>query len=544
MKQNLIQHLLGAIVVFAAAGLLSGPQAFADRASFTDEAEIEVLSRADVAAYQAALAAGEAADWAAQDAALARISDPVLEGHVWLSRYMHPTGWRSTHAELAAWLNAFADLPGADRVHRLAEARAPTGVATPNPIRTRPRGGIRAPRADADGWRAGPDFNTLWAAFDAGEFERVARLVPAGQDGPDGERAFVSGLAHWRLGRFDEAAVLFARSEPTVKGVSEPASDPEAWGRGRFWAGRALLRAGARENDAQLLAASLDLFGDVSDGAPTTFYGLLAERLIGRDASTPGAPDVLSAAQWQDVFVQWPGARRALAASQIGREDIAAAEIEHLHRQTSPSDDGWLMALARACGLPRLEYTLASRAGSPFATGRYPVIPLRPADGLRLDRAVILAVIHKESRFDPAAKSGSGARGLMQLMPSTAAWMDQRADLRTRPEQLYEPELNKRLGQRYIEMMLDQAPVKGDLMLAFAAYNAGPGTISRWWKRFPATDDPLLAMESLPTEAARIYARKTFANLWIYQDHFGQDIPTLDAFAQSIAPLYAPLDTP
>ena len=87
-----------------------------------------------------------------------------------------------------------------------------------------------------------------------------------------------------------------------------------------------------------------------------------------------------------------------------------------------------------------------------------------------LDSALVKAVIQAESGFDPHVVSRAGARGLMQLMPSTALEMG--------VEDIFDPVQNVAGGTQYLARMLDL--FDGDVTLALAAYNAGPGTVRRY----------------------------------------------------------------
>lgn len=93
-----------------------------------------------------------------------------------------------------------------------------------------------------------------------------------------------------------------------------------------------------------------------------------------------------------------------------------------------------------------------------------------------IDPELINAVIWVESRFDVRAKSPAGARGLMQLMPATAAAMARSMDrLRAAP---YDPEFNISAGSLYLARLLQR--YEGRVDLALAAYNAGAGNVDRW----------------------------------------------------------------
>jgi hypothetical protein len=102
----------------------------------------------------------------------------------------------------------------------------------------------------------------------------------------------------------------------------------------------------------------------------------------------------------------------------------------------------------------------------------------------RIDYELLQAVIATESGFNADAVSPSGATGLMQLMPATAAHFGVRGDKKTTVTQkLTNPGLNIRTGSRYLRYLMDLFP--GQLDLALAAYNAGEGTVQRAGNQIP-----------------------------------------------------------
>ena len=92
-----------------------------------------------------------------------------------------------------------------------------------------------------------------------------------------------------------------------------------------------------------------------------------------------------------------------------------------------------------------------------------------------LDPSLINAIIWVESRFEPRAESPAGARGLMQLMPQTAAYLAKR--MGERSPRSYDPEFNVRAGALYLAAMHGRF---GDERHAVAAYHAGPGNVRKW----------------------------------------------------------------
>jgi soluble lytic murein transglycosylase len=111
--------------------------------------------------------------------------------------------------------------------------------------------------------------------------------------------------------------------------------------------------------------------------------------------------------------------------------------------------------------------------------------PLRYAEYVRvharehgLDPALMAAVIYQESKFDPGAKSSSGAIGLMQLTPSTAHGIAVRTHGSAfHTQDLYDPEINIRYGAWYLHNLFGKY---GSEELVLAAYNAGQGNVDRW----------------------------------------------------------------
>ncbi len=106
---------------------------------------------------------------------------------------------------------------------------------------------------------------------------------------------------------------------------------------------------------------------------------------------------------------------------------------------------------------------------TPLFLQRYRHEILSAAQQYQLEPSLLRAVIHAESGFDPKARSKAGAQGLMQLMPETAKELG--------VSDVWLPQQNIRAGAAYLASLLQQ--FGGDRDLALAAYNAGPGAVSR-----------------------------------------------------------------
>jgi len=128
--------------------------------------------------------------------------------------------------------------------------------------------------------------------------------------------------------------------------------------------------------------------------------------------------------------------------------------------------------------------------------GPYGELIERLSEERGLEPRLVVAVIQAESNFDPFALSSKGAQGLMQLMPATA---DELA-----VEDPFDPEDNLRGGIDYLRRMLDR--YQGDLELALAAYNAGPGAVDRAGGKVPDYPETRRYVESVKRLAAGLGA--------------------------------------
>jgi soluble lytic murein transglycosylase len=192
---------------------------------------------------------------------------------------------------------------------------------------------------------------------------------------------------------------------------------------------------------------------------------------------------------------------------------------------------------------PSAQLRAAEYGGPEVASGFCPATSFVPDDGFTLDRAVLYAIVRQESYFNPKAVSVSNARGLMQLLPSTARDMDRSTNYRRQPSALFDPNLNMALGQDYVQWLMAQFHNDGDLGRLFASYNGGPGWLSRWLATQPADIDPLLLLETLPRQESRDYAERVLSHMALCRKAYGQPTPELDALASGRPALYTPLDS-
>ena len=127
-----------------------------------------------------------------------------------------------------------------------------------------------------------------------------------------------------------------------------------------------------------------------------------------------------------------------------------------------------------------------------------------------IEPAMIYAVMRQESLFDPYAVSVAKARGLMQLIDSTAQYMAKREGIRLK--NIYDPETNILLGTAYLRYLLDQ--FNGNIVKALASYNAGPTRVKNWQNH----SDDYLFIELIPITETRDYVKRVLYNYYVYSE--------------------------
>ncbi len=295
-------------------------------------------------------------------------------------------------------------------------------------------------------------------------------------------------------------------------------------GRAQYWLGRAAGNAVVARNFYRAAAAF-----------PNTFYGQLGALAAG-DTPQVLAARLTEAAKPVDgtqaldlagrelaraaaILVSWGVPRRA--APFLLRLDEVAPD---------PATRDLTARLAIGLGAPQVAVALARRAGRdglvPLATGWPQAAPIPPEAGV--EPALALGIIRQESSFDAAITSPAGARGLMQLMPATAAQMGKKLNVAAPVAALTDdPALNLRLGTAYLALLMAQFDNATPLVMA--GYNAGPGRVTEW---LGVNGDPRRGaidaidwIELIPFAETRNYVQRVTENLVIYRAQAGNIAP-------------------
>lgn len=348
---------------------------------------------------------------------------------------------------------------------------------------------------------------------------RLAAKASAGVGDWAAQADWVGGLAAWRQRDYAAASERFAA-------VARRSGDSEMVAAGYFWAARADMASGKPEKiDARLRSAARQ---------SETFYGLLALQRLGLkpkpvDQSTLGGIE------------KQPNVRAALALAEIGELDLADDLIRHQARIGDARDHAGLATIAGRMDLPATQLWLAHNGptGATAAiTARYPAPKgWQPAGGWRVDKSLVFAHALQESQFRTNVTSQAGARGLMQVLPGTAAMIARRKG-EPGVGALNIPSVNLEYGQSFIETVRDMSETGGLLPKVIAAYNAGPQPVGQWNQRMRDNADPLLYIESIPYWETRSYVTIVMRNYWMYQLQAGDQAKSLAALSQGMWPRF------
>jgi soluble lytic murein transglycosylase len=394
-------------------------------------------------------------------------------------------------------------------------------------------------------------------------YERDNRLPEAAQtwtrvanDYPGDEQAptsiFLAGIVHYRLGDFNTALTSFDRSLSL-------AVRPEEQARAYLWIGKTQQKLG----DASAALTSWQQ-GQIAD--PSGYYSersrdLLVERApFAPPTGTNLSIDILAERRDADAWVRLtfglpaetdltgpgtlasdPRLIRGTELWELGLLDDARLEFESLRESVNANavdtyrlanymfDLGLyrpaIFAARQTLTLAGLDDHTESMMAPPYFSHLryglyYPdlIIPDAQAEGF--DPLFMFSVVRQESLFEGFVRSTAGARGLMQIVPSTGASIASQLGwpFNYNENDLYRPDVSVRFGTHYLATNRDL--LHGDIYAALAAYNGGPGN-AVIWKQL-AGDDPDLFLEIVRFEETRNYIRNIYEIFIIYRRLYSQ----------------------
>ncbi|NDE91238.1 MAG: hypothetical protein EB059_08930 [Alphaproteobacteria bacterium] len=445
------------------------------------------------------------------EALTADIKDGVLLGAAQAMFLLHPRNNNVSAKDLAEWLQHYSDLPQAQDVYKKALSLRIAGdeplvqpVAQPSMTISR---GIMAQGVD---WNK-PRVFVADAAWRAGKFDAVLEAL---KDVPLTASAryetaypiWVKGLAAFATQDYALAAHCFmALADADLPDANRAAA--------AFWA--------ARSFEKTLQSEQANRYLDIALAAPRSFYGTLAQaqKNGGEVAALDDTPSFNK--HHAGLLKQDAAGSRALALLQIGEKDLAVKELQSAIAKPALQDA--LIALGFAANIPSIT-ALAPEQQKNKQAGRtsFPVMPWHPENGFSSDPSLVAAIAWNESRFEPAARSPMGARGVMQMMPDTAERI-----MAGSSAHLFDPQTSVTLGDQYLKKLSGMNGINGNLLLVIAGYNCGPGKVQQLFNDPRHINDPLLFIESMPLKETREYVQKVLATYAAYRTRAGKSLGVL-----------------
>ena len=342
---------------------------------------------------------------------------------------------------------------------------------------------------------------------------------------PDGKRAAIAGSD--AAVDLASAAVLNQAWVEAVYWIEHLEPSERQKIKWQYWLARGLQKVSPESPRA------LEVFKAIA--GERHYYGFLAASRLGLQGALNNT--VSRSSQWKTTLNN-PGIERAVELFAVGdeingrREWYRALEAMNQLQQASAGH------LARSIGLVPLSIRTANIAEAlDDLTLRFPLVYepqfRRASANLNLPLPFLFAITRQESAFDPLAVSPANARGLMQMLPSTANIIARRANLAAPSAgQLHDPATNIALGAYHLAWLLDR--YDGQTPLAIAAYNAGEHRVDRWIKDFEHMPMDIW-VERIPFSETQNYVKNVLAFKHVYSQRLGMPTPMLGANERAVA---------
>lgn len=360
-------------------------------------------------------------------------------------------------------------------------------------------------------------------ALEQGYVSRAYKIASANNNLEGADQADARWLSGWLSLRFlNDFDVAYDHFREMYSAVKYPISRARA----AYWAGRAAEEMGntKQANEWYRRAGSY----------ATTYYGQLAAQKInpGKSISMAEEPDYT--AEEKSEFDQHELVQVVRMLTKAKVYDWVKPFILQLQKiSRSPGWQSLTAALARESKRLDVSITVAKRAsrkGLEMPLSGYPALTLPPlpkrAQTAKPETPLVLALVRQESAFRTSSESSANARGLMQLLPRTAKKMAKKYRIRYSTSKLKrDGRYNLMLGQAYLSGLMED--FKGSYVLSLAAYNAGPGRVRQWIRRFGDPRDPDIDtidwVEMIPFNETRNYVQRVLENLQVYRSRLAEE---------------------
>ncbi|MAW58912.1 MAG: hypothetical protein CL564_04755 [Alphaproteobacteria bacterium] len=530
-----------------------------------------LLNDKDIEKYKNIFSLQKLGKWKEAEDIIEQLDNKILLGHVKYQKLMHPTKYRSKYKELKDWLILYSDHPMSDKIWKLADRRKPKNTKSlkkPEKLnrlagsgrdfksitplenfnipkkynafyknikslvkRGRPTQALRDLNKSTLPNYIEDDLKSIISAgYYAVGKDKISMKIAinaASRSGIDNPKLYWrAGLASYRLNKKEVALKHFIQLTKIKKNIWLKSA-------GAYWAAKIYLEFNNEleaKNNFSIAAQQVN-----------SFYGQLAIEYLGYEENIiwevkkPGSFFKLDILNNEHV-------KRALALSTIGRYGEADQEIRFVYGILGNDNIYELLELTNYLNLPAVQLRLGDKL---FQKGDLSYLALYPSpqwinnQDKKIDEVLLWSLMRKESSFYLKAKSPRSARGLLQLMPSTARTVMRDRSIRgSNLWKLYDLEYNILIGQKLLVRLMDQENISDSLVPLLMSWNAGPTRYKKWNEQIKIYSDPLLYIESIPSYETRWFVKKVLKNMWIYRDKLQQPKLSRKDLANNLWPKY------
>jgi soluble lytic murein transglycosylase-like protein len=514
-----------------------------------------LLNDKDIGKYKKIFSLQKLGKWKEAKEIIEQLENKILLGHVKYQKLMHPTKYRSKYNELKDWLILYSDHPMSDKIWKLADRRKPKNTKSlikPEKLnRLAGSGRDFKSISPLENFNIPKKYNTIYknikslvkrgrptqalrelnkstlpnyieddlkSIISAGYYavgkDKVSMKIAinaASRSGIDNPKLYWrAGLASYRLNKKEVALKHFIQLTKIKKNIWLKSA-------GAYWAAKIYLEFNNEleaKNNFTIAAEQVN-----------TFYGQLAIEYLGYKENIIW--EVKKSGSFFELdILNNEHIKRALALSSIGRYGEADQEIRFVYGILGNDKIYELLELTNYLNLPAVQLRLGDKL---FQKGDMSYLALYPSpqwinnQEKKIDEVLLWSLMRKESSFYLKAKSPRNARGLLQLMPSTARTVMRDRSIRgSNLWKLYDLEYNILIGQKLLLRLMDQENISDSLVPLLMSWNAGPTRYKKWNEQIKIYSDPLLYIESIPSYETRWFVKKVLKNMWIYRDKLQQ----------------------
>ena len=530
-----------------------------------------LLNQKDKERYIEIFALQKLGKWKEADRIISLLDNKILMGHVKYQKLMHPTKYRSNYKELKKWLSLYSDHPMSKKIWELAKKRKPKNTKSllkPEQLSRLPGYGLdyksmvpvknfSVPKKYFTIYkntrslvkRGRPtnalkelnkldlpiyirdDLKGIIAAgyYAVGKDKLSYKLAIAGanRSGVNNPTLYWrAGLAAYRLNKKEESLIMFLKLANMNKDIWLKSA-------GAYWAAKIYLEANnksAAKNNFIISAKQIN-----------TFYGQLAIEYLGYKENISW--EINNKGSFFDLdILNNKHIKRAIALSSTGKYGEADQEIRFVYGVLGKNNMQQLLELTNYLNLPAVQLRLGDKIrqeGETNYLALYPTPKWFTNNPKKIDQVLIWSLIRKESSFYLKAKSPRGARGLMQIMPSTARVVTGNRSIRgSNLWKLNDLDYNISIGQDLLLRLMNKEDISDSLIPVLISWNAGPTKYKKWNKKIKMHSDPLLYIESIPSYETRWFVKEVLKNMWVYRDKFKQDKPSRRELSNNSWPKY------